>query len=523
VLIRADASAQEVPTEIVVTTTSDASNGDTSTAAGLAANPGPDGISLREALQVTNNDPGTYLIRFDSALAGGMVSLQSELPLLSAGGVTVDGDVDGDGGPDITITPGPEAQVISGFVIASGGNRLHSLAIRGPLVNGVFFSPKETPDGIPTHVTFSDNSVDGVVMRDIQRIGIDVESVPCGQAPDHPPPCPSFNTWANTAITNNTIEAGEAGIAFFISGTGDRVEGATITDNTIVGIGDATDAGIRVGDGGNSDDVVISDVVIARNSIEHEGIGIQVIAGGGRSQSATTERVRVVNNSVHLVKEAAQFCCQGIVVQAGSDLTEFAIGPPVRYLDDNVVRDVVVRGNKVTGDLHWGIQVISGAVNGGHRDVAEDVRIIDNVIRSSMPTFGVLVGSGWNSYQTYNDRHATSNRISRIRIKGNRLTIGRGVGSRDAGGGIGASGVALVGGHHLARRNVVRAVRLRSNEIRSPYAGIRIIGGAFEGATENRVICVPMSGNRITGARRNLVVRSNTRGATGNRARVGGC
>ena len=66
-------AAQAQATLITVTTTSDESNGTVSSAAALLANPGPDGVSLREALQVTNNDPGQYTIRFAPSLAGATI------------------------------------------------------------------------------------------------------------------------------------------------------------------------------------------------------------------------------------------------------------------------------------------------------------------------------------------------------------------------------------------------------------------------------------------------------------------
>ena len=533
VLVRADARAQEVPTEIVVTATSDVSNGDTSTASGLAANPGPDGISLREALQVTINDPGTHLIRFDSALAGMTIVLDSQLPLLSAGGVTIDGDIDGDGDSDVTISGEGNIQV--GFHIASGGNRLHALALTG-FSGGVHFSPVQTSSDFPTHVTFADNFVEGLVMRNLashggatKGIGVEIASIACGIDPEFPPACPSYNTWANTTITNNTIEAEHAGIKFAIAGTGDRIQGATVTDNIIrvVGMGvgagsDSADTGIALETGGNSDDVVISDVVIGGNSIEGEpSIGINVVAGGGRSQSATTQRIRVVDNDVHLEKRVDKYCCQGIVISAGSDDPSFAAGPPVRYLDDNTVRDVVVRNNVVSGTLEWGIALEAAWGGGGRGNRVRDIRIKQNVVRTSLPRLGVAMVIGGGT--PYDNRYTSDNRIAGVVIASNRFTIGTGSDFRNAGPGIMAAGIALIGGGTWSQENVVRDVRMARNTIKSPYFGIEIIGGLDDTARRNRVICVPLRDNRIRGARKDVSIRANVRGATGNKVRLGAC
>ena len=136
------AAGQETVTEIVVANNSDAINGDTSTVEALIADPGDDGISLREAIEATNNDPGSYTIRFDGALASTTVTLDASLPQLLGGNVTIDGDVDGDGDPDLTLTT--EAVAGSALQMSSSGNRLHALRLRG-FDYGVAIGPPHDP------------------------------------------------------------------------------------------------------------------------------------------------------------------------------------------------------------------------------------------------------------------------------------------------------------------------------------------------------------------------------------------
>src|ERR1022692_5265485 len=62
---------------ITVTNATVAVNGDTSSVAALVANPGPDGISLQEAIMATNNDPGTWVIQFAPALKGSTIVVDS--------------------------------------------------------------------------------------------------------------------------------------------------------------------------------------------------------------------------------------------------------------------------------------------------------------------------------------------------------------------------------------------------------------------------------------------------------------
>src|SRR5437868_13585910 len=103
VAMSAAAPSARSASDLVVTTNSDAVNGNTSSVAALLADPGPDGIPLREAITAANNDPGTHTIRFAASLKGAAIALDSQLPRLRGGGVTIEGDIDGDGRPAVTL------------------------------------------------------------------------------------------------------------------------------------------------------------------------------------------------------------------------------------------------------------------------------------------------------------------------------------------------------------------------------------------------------------------------------------
>src|ERR1039457_6805589 len=82
-------------TVITVTNATVAINGDTSSVHALVANPGPDGISLQEAVMATNNDPGTWVIQFAPALKGSTISVDSAPGGILAG---LSGGIGGGGG-----------------------------------------------------------------------------------------------------------------------------------------------------------------------------------------------------------------------------------------------------------------------------------------------------------------------------------------------------------------------------------------------------------------------------------------
>ncbi len=135
-----DIGAYEATTNIlVVTNTSDFDNAtDSSTVATLLANPGADGISLREAIRATNGTPGLDEIYFQitSPLTGGehLILASASLPTIT-GPVIIDGTTDSDftGTPIIRIDGDFAFGAANGLVLGAGsdGSTIRGLAITG--------------------------------------------------------------------------------------------------------------------------------------------------------------------------------------------------------------------------------------------------------------------------------------------------------------------------------------------------------------------------------------------------------
>lgn len=541
VLLVAPSAAAPTTADIVVTTSADATNGDVRTVAGLIANPGPDGLSLREAIQATNNDPGSYTIGFAPPLAGKAITLSFDLPPLTGGGVTVEGDIDGNGKPDVTLRPTVELLQSccehSGFQIDSSGNRLHALALQGFGI-GVGFQPCcPGPAMFPSHRTVADNVVSGLVIRGVRDgIVFTFYGSECGLP--KPDPCPTYNRWANTTLTRNTIETSGFGIHVALNSTiGDRVEGITVTDNAIrVRSPGPSRLGVAIqfDEGGNSTQNRISDVLIARNSIEgvNGQSGIFLGAGLQRAQANTIDGVRILDNRIHLVKQGSAACCVAIVLVAGSDTWALDLRP-VKYPSGNVVRDLQVAGNSVSGSLAAGVRIMAGADAGGSRNGVENVRVERNVIRSTMMGKGVYLWVG--DIVPFEGTYARGNRITGVKIDANQIATGKSnplPGETDY---RTAGGIVLLGGWHYGRRGVIRDVLITKNRIATAQVGIRLIGGLGSTARGNSVTCVRLAGNRITGTRNAVSVAANVGGcpgsgkckqpqrASGNRASLGGC
>lgn len=88
--------------DITVTTTADVVNGDVTNPTALMTNPGPDGISLREAILAANNALGPHTITFADELAGQTIAISSQL-IVTQNGIALTGLSTLEGQPNISI------------------------------------------------------------------------------------------------------------------------------------------------------------------------------------------------------------------------------------------------------------------------------------------------------------------------------------------------------------------------------------------------------------------------------------
>jgi hypothetical protein len=447
------------------------------------------------------------------------------LPPLTGGGVTIEGDVDGNGEPDVTLRASERLSGVpdkAGLQLASSGNRLHALTLDGFPV-GVFIRPYwGGPPPLPREGTFADNVVSGLVIRGSNGIVLlPIWGPDCG-LPFGLQPCASDFRFLNTTISGNTIEAGGGIVADLHNVGGGRIAGMAVTANTIrMGV-DHHGIGIGFLEGGNSTGTRISDVLIARNTIDGVNAdgGIFVAAGLQRAQANTIERVRILDNRVHLTRQRSAPCCFTIVLEAGQD-TWAEKARPVHYPDRNVLREVRVAGNSVSGSVAAGVKIGAGIDAGGSENRIENVRVEHNVVRSTMIGKGVYLWTG--QILPFEGTYARGNRIAGITIDSNRITTGRGEPLEGETLRRSAGGVVLLGGWQYSRRGVIRNVRIANNRIATLYAGVRLIGGIGPTARGNRVSCIRLARNRITGARKRVSVRPDIRGASRNRASLRGC
>jgi hypothetical protein len=88
---------------VVVSTVADTVNGDVSSVSALAARPGADGISLREAITAADKTPGPHAITFAPGLAGRTIAPTGVMPALTRDDISVVGLTTSDGQPAVTL------------------------------------------------------------------------------------------------------------------------------------------------------------------------------------------------------------------------------------------------------------------------------------------------------------------------------------------------------------------------------------------------------------------------------------
>jgi len=390
---------------IVVTTNLDESNGDTSSLEALLANPGPDGVSLREALLVTNHDPGEYTIQFDPSLSGAAIQVGSwdhtELPPLEGGSVIINGDIDGDLEPDIMlenatgeVKPGSS---FFGFQIHSSRNTLHALKMIG-------FGDSILFDAPSTHTVYYDNTLSHLVIESYLG-GINLYS---GKGGEGEPIQESRNTWLNTRVIGNRITA-QSGIGFALHwASKDKIDGLIIKDNQIlINLEGKSQGGngiaLSPGFGSEFDGNHIENVIIQGNFI------------GGNSNSAISLGAGIMGASSNLIRDI--YILENTISTSGSgiDLAS-GYGENAR---DNLMQFLLIANNLIEGNAGSGITLFSGGMGSGNNAI-KDIYILENTIRKTYPlfeymhTFGVQISAGFWVNQEGNE-------ISNIVVAGNSI------------------------------------------------------------------------------------------------------
>lgn len=472
-LLVAIGSASGSPETVTVNSTTDVSNGDTSSITRLKAEPGPDGvISLREAIVAANNASGSDTIGFAipakdpgyevSGITGTWtISLTGQLPPITDTGTLILGGTQAEYiGSDVN-PEGPEIEIAGEsswpcFEIESAENRIQGLVINRCGQQGAVYI-----HGSGAH----DNVVDG------NYIGTDaVGGSPLGN---------TYGVNVSNGAHSNVIGGGTAVARNLISGN--DYEGVTIhesgtTTNTVAGnyIGINASGDLALGNGAG--------VYIWRgaqgNTIGGDTEGERNVISGNAHHGVEIAETGTDGNSV---------CGNYIGTDASglADVGNLGIGVHIWGAAQNNVLggSLAVEGNVVSGNERDGVRI-----SGAHSNTVSANLIGTDALGTSD------LGNDWNG--VYIQDGALGNVVG-----------GDGAGARNTISGNGSNGVCIYNGSNgnTVLGNYIGTDATGSVDLGNDCSGVdivqaqdNVIGGAAAG--EGNVI----SGNGLQGVHLHL-------------------
>lgn len=323
---------------LTVTNASEEINGDTTNPDALIANPGPDGISLREAISAAEASEEQDTIRFDPALNGAVIDVLVGLPTIGRGNLTIDGDIDNNGTPDITLE-GARSARDTGFVLYGASH----VAIRGFVIqnfskHGISISPDVGAGAaLVEDISLYQNTIISAAMN-----AINVGSWMQGHT-----------TIRNVEIVENVLRDSGGGIAVH-GGMGDGA-----TDN------------------------VISGVSILSNTINNPGYNIGIFLSP--SSSAGLARNTLSNIEV-----------RGNLISGHTNSSILIDSSNQANCNDNATENIVIADNRIDGD-HVTIEVVGASGTNASNNHISNISLTGNVLTGGGIQFSVATNANTNT------------------------------------------------------------------------------------------------------------------------------
>lgn len=484
---------------VTVTTTSDVEDGDTSSVAALRASPGADGvISFREALKAANNSTGKKSIVFAPELAGQVIYNQNDgWEIMTGGDISIDGDTNGDGAPDIILdgslaAPGPASNAL---YIWSSNITIARLGIRN-FASGVpimVAQPQGYPDGY---------SISGLhfLSNTITASGAGIGIGPLGMLDSCAVSTTTHIAISDVEIVGNVLTTtvpNASGIMLMAAAAGasyGSIVSGTISDNYLNGF--VNDISLLAADTDTtwhhgcalparySDYSYIRDFVIAGNVMDHMLYNGILLAGANMGNSYNeVSGIKVTGNSITGLPGQYHFGIKVITAGAGSGID--------RTMTGNVISDVLIAGNFLT-DTAWSIALMSSDSDYSVPHLA----IAGNSLVSGTITANTIISSGDSGITVWAARTvsrpmeaattytATGNLVSGMEISANNILTG--VYHWEPSIGIGVvSGWSNRICPECIAGNEIQGIRITGNLVQAHDIGIRAFSGMGAGAVSN--------------------------------------
>jgi hypothetical protein len=368
----AAAGTPQANESIVVSSADDVVDGDTSSPSALAAHPGPDGISLREAILAADNAPaGAHVyVRFADTLAGSTIQLTQAAPLLlTHDRLTIEGLISG-GEPTVTVVASSTWPACAIFLVEASTVTIRRLAFFGG-----------GPDGVIA-----------LLVRGGTGRGGSASDSPCLSAPG-----PS--TVSDVDVDENTFTnlSGSFAHRIFITNGNAAIDRVHISGNTFTNTngGDDGDAILASNWASSSS---IDALTIAENRFEGVSFGVELqpATSGDHWVDSPATGDQIIDTRI----SKNVFDHSGNPIWIGT----LAFGD---LASGNVITGSVIDANVFEmGSAQSGITLTAGSLNASGNSIA-DTTIEDNILAGDQPWIYLSGGGGGD---------ASNNDVSNVEI-----------------------------------------------------------------------------------------------------------
>ena len=402
----------------------------------------PAAPSLREALIYANHTPGPDTITFAPSLRGQTIRLSFDgpdaggetdvLPVLCSGNTRLDGDVNGDGQPDITLdgsnfSPHDTFGRTWGVYVISANNTVSGLTLRNFPNFGIAVLHYTGLGTAPlTGTRLTNNTVVGSRLSIVVQAGLDDQA----------------GTVRDTAISGNTVSAATSHGIYVLTGpvSGSTVDGTRITENMVshtARFGIILQANYTTG-GSN---LHITNTTIQHNEVFANGATGLVAQSHGAANSRLTN-LHILDNHIHdhadgygiavtggvcgatgstLEAEIARNTLSGngngIAATGGSNSLCLSEGSLAAASHNHLT--VRITDNTLEDELGSGILIVGGSIGGSDNRV--DATVTGNTVLRSGGGSGIGVIGGWATAGDESgaaDRNTVSATLTHNRVEG---------------------------------------------------------------------------------------------------------